>query len=34
MAKIERHFNMEVPEVTDWRNNKDFEAALKKAGLL
>ncbi|XP_057463762.1 DEAD-box ATP-dependent RNA helicase 38-like [Actinidia eriantha] len=34
MAKIERHFNMEIPEVTDWRNNEDFEAALKKAGLL
>ncbi|XP_028069288.1 DEAD-box ATP-dependent RNA helicase 38-like isoform X2 [Camellia sinensis] len=34
MAKIERHFNMEIAEVPSWRSNEDFEAALKKAGLL
>ncbi|CAL5419814.1 unnamed protein product [Camellia sinensis] len=34
MSKIERHFNMEVAEVPSWRSNEDFEAALKKAGLI
>ncbi|KAG5553432.1 hypothetical protein RHGRI_011348 [Rhododendron griersonianum] len=34
MAKIERHFNSEIAEVPSWRSNEDFEAALKKAGLL
>ncbi|KAL6988294.1 DEAD-box ATP-dependent RNA helicase 38 [Sarracenia purpurea var. burkii] len=34
MAKIERHFNMEVAEVPSWSTNEDFEIALKKAGLL
>lgn len=34
MAKIERHFNTQIAEVPSWRSNEDFEAALKKAGLL
>ncbi|KAF7146974.1 hypothetical protein RHSIM_Rhsim03G0085200 [Rhododendron simsii] len=34
MAKIEKHFNMEVTQVPSWTSDEDFVAALKKAGLL
>ncbi|KNA24983.1 hypothetical protein SOVF_010730 [Spinacia oleracea] len=34
MGKIENHFGCEVIEVPDYRNDEDFEKALKDAGLL
>lgn len=34
MAKIERHFNMQVDKVPSWQSEADFEEALKKAKLL
>ncbi|CAK9161641.1 unnamed protein product [Ilex paraguariensis] len=34
MAKIEKYYNSQVDEVPSWRSDEDFEAALKKAGLL
>nr|XP_010932660.1 DEAD-box ATP-dependent RNA helicase 38 [Elaeis guineensis] len=34
MEKIERHFDLHIPEVPNWRSEEDFESALKDAGLL
>ncbi|WOG96466.1 hypothetical protein DCAR_0415801 [Daucus carota subsp. sativus] len=34
MTKIENHFNHQVTEVASWESDKDFEDALKKAGLM
>ncbi|XP_021289921.1 DEAD-box ATP-dependent RNA helicase 38 [Herrania umbratica] len=34
MSKIENHFGTKVAEVADWRNEEDFKAALRSAGLL
>ncbi|XWS55921.1 hypothetical protein CRYUN_Cryun09bG0041600 [Craigia yunnanensis] len=34
MSKIENHFGTKIAEVPDWRNEEDFKAALKSAGLL
>ncbi|XVF76325.1 hypothetical protein PTKIN_Ptkin13bG0257400 [Pterospermum kingtungense] len=34
MSEIERHFDTKIAEVPDWRNEEDFKAALKSAGLL
>ncbi|XP_078165329.1 DEAD-box ATP-dependent RNA helicase 38-like isoform X2 [Carex rostrata] len=34
MEKIENHFQHYIPEVPSWKNEEDFENALKEAGLL
>lgn len=34
VEKIEHHFNISIPEIGNWRNEEDFEKALKDAGLL
>lgn len=34
MKKIEKHFDSPVAEVPSWKSDKDFEDALKKAGLM
>ncbi|KAK6231730.1 Helicase [Theobroma cacao] len=34
MSKIENHFGTKIAEVADWRNEEDFKAALRSAGLL
>ncbi|KAK8924194.1 DEAD-box ATP-dependent RNA helicase 38 [Platanthera zijinensis] len=34
MEKIERHFDLSVSEVVNWRSEEDFEKALQDAGLL
>ncbi|CAN6302222.1 unnamed protein product [Urochloa humidicola] len=34
MRKIETYFQHQVPEVRNWKNEEDFETALKDAGLL
>ncbi|TYI87304.1 hypothetical protein E1A91_D04G126000v1 [Gossypium mustelinum] len=34
ISKIENHFDSKIAEVPDWRNEEDFKAALRSAGLL
>ncbi|KAG4136480.1 hypothetical protein ERO13_D07G008399v2 [Gossypium hirsutum] len=34
MSKIETHFDMKIAKVPDWRNEEDFKAAMRSAGLL
>ncbi|KAL3825830.1 hypothetical protein ACJIZ3_021859 [Penstemon smallii] len=34
MEKIEKYFNSQIDEVSPWNSDKEFEAALNKAGLL
>ncbi|KAL2553639.1 DEAD-box ATP-dependent RNA helicase 38 [Forsythia ovata] len=34
MDKIEKHFNVQIPQLGSWKSDKDFKEALKKAGLL
>ncbi|MBA0638888.1 hypothetical protein Goklo_021954, partial [Gossypium klotzschianum] len=33
MSKIETHFEMKIAKVPDWRNEEDFKAAMRSAGL-
>ncbi|KAL2553512.1 DEAD-box ATP-dependent RNA helicase 38 [Forsythia ovata] len=32
MDKIEKHFNVQIPQLGSWKSDKDFKDALKKAG--